>query len=141
MIPSPKRAAAPTTPPSTFTHCILWNLGQLGVLLIDGASGPVNHYLMCGPALWSLAGRERMGRPKEAPYIHLDFCNIHLEETPEGQQIHTWTLRPGDGQGLPHCLPVKEARSGLELRAAVSRAGLGPDPAARHPGLWFLSIT
>ena len=127
MIPSPKRAAAATTPPSTFTHCILWNLGQLGGLLIDGTSDPVNYYLMGGPALWSLAGREKRGHPKEgpgAPYIHLYFCNIHLEETPEGQQIRAWTLRLGDGQSLTHCLPVKEARPGLELRAPVSRAGL-----------------
>ena len=68
-----------------------------------------------------------MGRPKEgpgAPYIRLDFCNIHLEETPEGEKIHAWTLRLGDGQSLTHCLPVKEARPGLELRAPVSRAGL-----------------
>lgn len=36
MIPSPKRAAAPTTPPSTFTHCILQCLGKMGSLFIDG---------------------------------------------------------------------------------------------------------
>lgn len=75
-----------------------------------------------------------MGHPKEAPYIHLDFCNIHLEETPEGQQIHTWTLRLGDGQSLTHCLPVKEARSGLELRAPVFRAGPALPPAIPASG-------
>lgn len=44
MIPSPKRAAAPNSPPSTFTHGILWSLGQPGWLLIDGVSDLVNHY-------------------------------------------------------------------------------------------------
>lgn len=58
MIPSPKRAAAPTTPPSTFTHCMLWSLGQLGWLLIDGVAGLVNHYPRGGPALWPPTIRE-----------------------------------------------------------------------------------
>lgn len=61
MIPSPKRAAAPSTPTRTFTHCILYSLGQLVWLLVDGVSGLVNHYLMGDPALWPPASRESKG--------------------------------------------------------------------------------